>query len=246
VVIWFAVDLAKNTTDGTPMIGHDGAQVKVANWTCIAEVVGKIRDLQLPTAHLLAIGGWNAAHPDTSFTGAQWWETFKSFNNGLATEHAALGFDGFDGIDWDLEGANNRSSPINQISPDCVELVGTMCQAAKRDGYLVSMVPPESYLDPTTEHFDLSLLHTYPDGQYPTFKYHGMNTYAIWLAKYGTTVLIDSKVVDTFDIIDVQLYETCAHGAYHINTRGEDAVQYITDYTAQLLKGWTVRFSEVR
>ena len=94
MVIWFAVDLAKNTTDGTPMIGHDGAQVKVANWTCIAEVVGKIRDLQLPTAHLLAIGGWNAAHPDTSFTGAQWWETFKSFNNGLATEHAALGFDG--------------------------------------------------------------------------------------------------------------------------------------------------------
>ena len=34
-----------------------------------------------------------------------------------------------------------------------------MSQAAKDAGFLVTMVPPESYLDPTTSAFDLSLLH---------------------------------------------------------------------------------------
>jgi hypothetical protein len=256
VVVWFAVDLAKNSSTGEPYIGHDDAQNKVSNWTCIAEVVGQINALNLPTAHLLSIGGWAAPHPDTSFTGAQWWQTFRKFNDGLATEQAALGFRGFDGIDWDLEGANNASSPINFFTPECIELVGTMSQAAKRDGYLVSMVPPESYLDPTTSHFDLSLLHTYPGGQYPTFKYHSVNSYAVFLAKYGTTNVPKSAsgdnqdasaAVDTFDIIDIQLYETCSHCAYHLNIKAEDPVQYLVNYTALLLQqgGWTVKFSEV-
>ena len=41
-------------------------------------VVGRVQQmlvaLDLPTTHLAGIGGWNAPHPDTSFTGEQWFQ----------------------------------------------------------------------------------------------------------------------------------------------------------------------------
>lgn len=61
-------------------------------------------------------------------------------------------------------------------------------------------VPPESYLDPTTSAFDLSLLHAYPEW-HPEFKYHGHNCYAALLAKWGTT----KDGHRTFDLVDIQL-----------------------------------------
>lgn len=33
---------------------------------CVADKVKQIRDKNLPTVHLMCIGGWNAPHPDTS------------------------------------------------------------------------------------------------------------------------------------------------------------------------------------
>lgn len=88
------------------------------------------------------IGGWDAPHPNTSFTGNEWWATWKTWNAALA--RSVPNFDGFDGIDWDLEGNDVQSSRWNEFSIECVELVGTMSQAAKDDGFIVTMVPPES------------------------------------------------------------------------------------------------------
>lgn len=47
-------------------------------------------------------------------------------------------------------GADNQSSPINTFTVPCLDLVGQFSQLAQQDGYVVSLVPPESYLDPTT------------------------------------------------------------------------------------------------
>ena len=52
------------------------------------------------------------------------------------------------------------------------------------------MAPPESYLDPTTSFYDGSLLHPYPEWEtFVNFNYHGWNSYASFLTKYGTKVI---------------------------------------------------------
>lgn len=66
-----------------------------------------------------------------------------------------LGFHGYDGLDWDLEGNDNRNSSINHFTPECLELVGTMSQHLKQNGFIVSMAPPQSYFDQSTNEFGL-------------------------------------------------------------------------------------------
>ena len=70
------------------------------------------------------------------------------------------------------------------------------------DGYIVSMAPPESYLDPTTSLYDGYLLHSYPEWEpLVEFNYHGWNSYAYFLAKFGTTVIANGQEVDTYDMV---------------------------------------------
>ena len=92
----------------------------------------------------------------------------------------------------------------------------TWCELWQQDGYLVTMAPPESYLDPFTNGFSRSLRGTLPEWRHlvPHFTYHvgkykstntdaaagtraqiltrwkavqGMNCYSYLLAKYGKT-----------------------------------------------------------
>jgi hypothetical protein len=148
VINWFAANLA--VVGGTPRI-----QLGL-NLSCVAHVANELRKRGLPTAHILSIGGWDAPHVDTTLTGGEWWTVFEKWNKEVV---ARDGFDGFDGLDWDLEGNDVVASPANHFSVAGITAVGTMSQAAKDAGFLVTMVPPESYLDPTTSAFDLSLLH---------------------------------------------------------------------------------------
>ena len=89
--------------------------------------------------------------------------------------------------------------------------MGEMSVAAHKDGFLVTLVPPESYLDASTSDYDRSLTHSYPEPWHPEFKYHGHNVYAYLLAKYKLA---------TFDLIDIQLYETYSHATYFIDQVG--------------------------
>jgi len=124
----------------------------------------------------------------------------KSWNENVVARDGIP--NGFDGFDWDLEGANDVSSPNNYLTHEVLDLVGQMSQLAKKDGYIVSMAPPESYLDPYTSGYDGSLLHSYPEWDgIVNFNYHGLNSYASWLAKYGTTVMDDGSEVDTYDLV---------------------------------------------
>ena len=141
--------------------------------------------------HLVSFGGWGAPHPEVSRTGAQWWSTFerwdaafsRSVNAHLATAAAeeeggwagddgpppVSGWAGFDGVDLDAEGANDKASPENRYSAEVstpaqnllrpqlidqltparptarklVTLLGTFASAAKKAGRLSTMVPPQ-------------------------------------------------------------------------------------------------------
>ena len=230
VIIWFATSLIRNKTTGKPAIAYG------LNSTCIAVVAKTLKDEGLATTHLISIGGWNAPHPNTFLSGVKWFEQWHAWNTGDAVARPSLGFNGFDGFDWDLEGNDNKGSPWNYFSLDCMHVVGDMSVAAKEKGYIVTMVPPQSYLDPMENRFDFSLLHAYDDGWQPDFKYHGRNAYAYLLSKYGQI---------TFDLIDVQLYETFSRADFTITHKGRDPSEYLVEWAKNITGGWVVNYTGV-
>ena len=123
--------------------------------------------------------------------------------------------------------------------------MGEFSKLAKRDGYIVAMAPAESYLDPSTSAFDRSLLHTYPEWNelQPDFAYHGHNTYAYLLSKYGVTELLDTSAVKTFDLVTVQLYEGYSHAFYYLEVLQESPSSYLARLIERLTTGWMVDFS---
>jgi hypothetical protein len=206
VISWFSIDLAKHPQTNQPHI-HRGP-----NTTCIATIAKQLRDLDLPTVHLVSVGGWNQPHPDTLFTPREWYETWKNWNKQVVA-HPDLGFHGFDGIDWDLEGNDDMTSPINHFTAKEMAVIGEMSQYAKQDGFIVTMTPAESYFDHTTNNFSLSLSHNLPEWEIlqPDFNYRGQNAYALLWSKYGKTYMADKKAVDTFDLVTIQIYEGFSH-----------------------------------
>jgi len=76
--------------------------------------------------------------------------------------------------------------------------MGELSILLKKEKYIVTIVPPQSYYDISTSEFNLSLLNNYPDF-HPEFKYHGRNTYAYLQAKFGKY----HKYLNTFDLITV-------------------------------------------
>lgn len=231
VINWFAINLV--TRDGVPVIEHQ------LNLTCVALTAWRLKLEGLGTAHLITVGGWDAPHVNTSLTGSEWWEKFNKWNREEVAS-LAFGFNGFDGIDWDLEGNDILSSEWNHFTIRGIEAVGRMSQAAKDAGLLVTLVPPESYFDSTTSLFDLSLLHAYPEW-HPEFKYHGRSCYAALLLKYGLT----PRGKRTFDLVDIQLYESWAHAAYQIDVQMVPASEYLVRWVNKTLTPWQVEFDSV-
>ena len=146
---------------------------------CVAGVARNLTLAELDTVHLVSVGGWDQQHPDTSRPPVEVWETLKSWNEKvIARPH--LGFSGYDGFDWDIEGSDSPSDAANAISVELLEMIGAVSKMAKREGYVVSMAPLESYLDPSTSLFNRSLQQTYPEWESlaPGFKFHGRKTLA--------------------------------------------------------------------
>ena len=48
------------------------------------------------------------------------------------------GFYGFDGLDWDIEGHDDKASPYNHFTPQCLELMGEM-SVCVQNGSILSM-----------------------------------------------------------------------------------------------------------
>ena len=248
VVIWFSIDLIKNR-DGKAAVQRG------PNMDEVARLVAKIRDLNLECVHLMSIGGWNAPHPDATLKAEEVFEALDEWNRKTCAR-PQLGFYGFDGFDWDVEGNDDFDSRYNEFSVECLDLMGKVSQLAKQRGYIMSMAPAESYLDPTTSEFSLSLAHNHPEWMelQPNFNYRGRNSYAPFLAKYGTTTVErrgEGKtngdagtcvVVDTFDFVTVQLYEGYSHAEYQLRHAHKTPADVFVGLAQKLHEGWWVHF----
>jgi len=202
-------------------------------------VAWNLRVRGLATTHLISVGGWDAPHPNTSFSGEAWFRAWQQWNEEVAAQ-PDFGFDGYDGIDWDLEGNDELASPWNHFTVACMDLVGSMSQAAKRAGFVVSLVPPQSYLDTETSAFDLNLTHAYAS-YHPEFHYHSHNSYALLLAKFDTW----EGSTPVFDLVDVQLYESWSRAAAAIQGQGQVPEVYLQRWIRTATSdGWEVDFEQ--
>ncbi|CAJ1376067.1 unnamed protein product [Effrenium voratum] len=240
VVFWFATNLIKDPSTQQPLI------VGGPNMACMARVRKKIEEKGLASAHLITIGGWNQPHPNTSFSGAEWFQAWHHWNSALPKP--------FDGFDWDLEGNDNLVSRWNKFSPAVMQVVVDMSAAAKAAGYLVTMAPPTTYFRKLRNHrwlwvkkvpkmacpgkwkrreFNLYLNNTDPD-YHPEFFYRGMNSYAyMWAA----------APADTFDLVSVQLYENYSPALQALQS-GMSCSQYLASFAKDFVDGWVVNFND--
>jgi len=172
--------------------------------------------------HMAAIGGWNGPHPPPGiFDASTWAEAIWSFNarNGYV----------FDGIDWDLEGHDDRSAPTSKFDIRTLDLMADVSVLLKdRYKMIVSMAPAESYFDALAEDESFSLdLNLSPRPwvessdqddrrfvQEAGFEHAGRQCYAyVWHRAGG---------VRTFDWVSLQLYE--AYSRYmHETSRALDS-----------------------
>ena len=198
-------------------------------------MIKRFKDNNYSVVNLMSIGGWNSPHVNTNFTAEEYFEEWVKFNEKISNK--LYDFYGFDGIDWDIEGHDNMESSINHFTYKELDIMGEFSQLLKKEGYIVSMAPPESYLDPTTSEFSLSLLHNYPEWEkeFPNFTYHGRNVYAYLIAKYS---------LDTFDFISLQLYEGYTHTLYKYNREKKSFGEILNDLVEKLTKGYYVDFDK--
>ncbi|KAI9141770.1 hypothetical protein BKA69DRAFT_1072603 [Paraphysoderma sedebokerense] len=250
VVIWFSIDLAVDSNK-QPVIARG------LNYSCVADIINKLNHQGYhDTVHLISIGGWNSPHPDTTNPVSKVYEMFRNWNHDLSRRY---NFPGFDGIDWDIEGNDDLSSKYNTFTIEVLDFMGHFSQLAKRDGFIVSMAPAESYLDPTTSEFDLSLKHEYNEwkGLIAPFTYHGRNVYGYVLDRYGMTDLdIEEPTngiektkkeshVKTFDFVTIQLYEGYSHALFQITKNCTSPSKFLCDFTKSVTNGWTINFDSV-
>jgi hypothetical protein len=192
--------------------------------------------------HLVAFGGWNGPHLPSGFTSSQLFETFQQYNEyyipseGTYQEKKRL----FDGIDWDLEGHDILNHPTNEFTLECLNQMGEFSEKIHNDGLIVSMAPPESYLDISSPRFSRFVNHTYAqDDWHQDFQYHGWNVYAYLLVRYN----------HVFHFIFLQFYESYSHAAYHIKRLDQNPHQYIINYMSHFQNysqnnGWFVHFED--
>ena len=226
VIYWFASSLLYNSTTKMPYVSYGGPDLD-----CIANISLILRSEGLKTSHLISVGGWDAPHPDTTASSLTIYDAWKTWQTDVVTRPGLE--EGFNGIDWDLEGNDDVTSPYNTFTLDVLNLVGEFSAFAKKDGYIISMVPPESYFDVSESRFNRSLLLTYNDGWQPQFTYHGRNAYAYVYSKWS----------DVFDIVLLQLYETFSHLDYAAQALSEPPSEYLKTLVPALTGGWWVDFS---
>ncbi|GFH52164.1 beta-glucosidase [Chaetoceros tenuissimus] len=183
--------------------------------------------------HLTAFGGWNGFHLPSGYSAEQLFHEFQSFNSQQDHLEDPL----FDGIDWDLEGHDNVQSPNNEFTKECLDQMGEFSKLAKVNGLIVSLAPPESYLDITSRKFSRFVNLTYPEPWHQDFEYHGANVYSYILAKWN----------DYIDFVFLQFYESYSHAAYQISALGISPSKFLVSYMEQLYlqnEGLVVHFQE--
>ena len=229
VIIWFSVDMSASEDNKKPIFKRG------PNYEDVAKMIKRFKDNNYSVINLISIGGWNSPHVNTNFTAQEYFNEWINFNEKISNKECD--FYGFDGIDWDIEGNDNMKSSINYFTYKELDIMGEFSQLLKKEGYIVSMAPAESYLDYSTSEFSLSLLHNHPEWEkeVPDFTYHGRNVYAYLIAKYS---------LDTFDFVSLQLYEGYTHTLYKYEREKKTFGEIINDLVENLTKGYIVDFSK--
>lgn len=233
VIIWFSINL--ESIDGTPRITGS-----VPSPDYIGRQAKAFREAGYNPLHIICIGGWNAPLPDTSHTPDAWFDALDAWNR--ENVRPSLGWNGFDGFDWDAEGHDDPTNVRNHVKSEHLTLIGELSIKLKHAGYIVSMAPAQSYLDVEQSGFDLNLTHA-PKWE-PDFEYHGRNLYAYWLVFYGRTDLDDGTRVDTFDWVCLQLYEGWSRANNELASKGVPFGTYLPTLVSRMSTGWRVDFGQ--
>ena len=231
IIIWFSIDLSENPETKECEIQRGLDYKKVALMT------KKFKDNNYKIINLISIGGWNSKHISEKFTAEEYYETFIKFNEKISDP--SVDFYGFDGIDWDIEGHDDFSNSINKFTFKELDLMGQLSVLLKKNNYIVSMAPAESYLDPFNEEFSLSLLfnHKEWENEVPKFNYHGRNVYAYLIKKFG---------IETFDFISFQFYEGYTHALYKFQREKKFFGDILMEFLSKVKNGFYVDFSMVK
>ena len=95
-------------------------------------------------------------------------------------------------------------------------------QELKKNGYIVSLVPPQSYFDVQCSEFSHNIYLPPADPWHQEFHYTGRNVYSYWVAKYGTTRVQevlqfeDDGVGDTEQYNDLSEWELVKTKSDHV------------------------------
>ena len=211
VVIWSFVEMK---------IDNEKAKcVSTFNVSCAKEMIAKLdREGYTETVHLVSFGGWNGPHLPDALSAKDMYEAWKDL----------IGDDGFfHGVDWDLEGHSKLDNPTNVFTIECLEAMGRFSELAKRDGFLVGMAPPQSYLDIEERRFSRFVNHTDPSrGWHNDFHYFGHNVYAYLLSRYGESI----------DFVSVQFYESYSRAGWDVFSKKISPEAYLENYVRDLVE----------
>eukprot|EP00804_Cyclotella_cryptica_P003971 CCRYP_013902-RA/>CCRYP_013902-RA protein AED:0.00 eAED:0.00 QI:237/1/1/1/1/1/2/788/430 len=167
--------------------------------------------------HLVSVGGWNSPHLDESLSPTEWVAVWKS------SVLSKL----FQGIDWDFEGNDVLDSENNVFTVQCLNRMGEISRLLKEEGYIVTIAPPQSYLNTRTQSFSRYVNLTSPTRTWhPRFHYFGSNVYAYFLARYGEHV----------DLVLIQFYESYSDAAMAVFHDKIPPGDYIFDFVQELAR----------
>jgi len=227
VVIWAFLDVVAAPSCSTALknqLSQEGAmpnQTTIAtslNLTAVQALVEELDETGYDHVfHLVSFGGWNGPHLDPKLSAVDWYLGFRQHVGHL-----------FHGLDWDLEGNDKLTSPYNLFTTECLDKMVSISRMAKADGYVVSMAPPQSYLDILGRSCFSRLVNlSDPKRQWHTqFSYFGANVYAYLLAKSSESV----------DLISIQFYESYSRAAEAVKRNGVSPSKYLEHYVTNLVK----------
>ena len=235
IVIWFSIDMTTDPVTKKPKFARGPDYKKVAS-----QIKKMKQQGYTDVIHLISIGGWNSPHVSVLNTAEEYYEEFERFNKEISTEDGF--FEGFDGIDWDIEGNDKLESPYNKFTFAELDLMGEFSQIMKDNGYIVSMAPSESYVDYRTDEYSLNLTYCHKEWQSEAknFFYHGKNVYTYLIKKYEKTY----KDLDTFDFISIQLYEGYSHALHDYTRKGISFADILYNLYNNITNGYEVDFSQ--
>ena len=187
------------------------------DFSCIQDLIIEMDAIGYnDTVHMVSLGGWNGPHFDPQFSTADdWFLEFKAQVGNI-----------FHGIDIDFEGNDNPLSPWNYFPVETLDMIGSVFELAKEDGYIVSVAPAQSYLDIHSESFSLYVNLTDPKRDWHSgFHHFGKNVYGYLLAKYA----------DLIDLVMVQFYESYSRAAMEISFHNMAPEAYLSLYNERLV-----------